>query len=172
MRVHAVRSRSRLVRAMYLRNVLFGGEDSLVSTVGLLSGIAAAGSLRSTVVLTGVVLILVEALSMAVGSFLSENSAEAYLAKTEVPARDAVISGLLMFFSYFLLGLIPLGPYLIFDVGTAFWVSIILSIIALFGLGLVSGAEFHVHPFKSALRMTLLGGLAIVVGIIVGNLVA
>lgn len=171
MRVHAVRHRSRLVRAMYIRNVLFGGEDSLVSTVGLLSGIAAAGSPRSAVILTGVVLIFVESLSMAVGSFLSENSAEEYLAKAEVPVRAAVIGGSLMFFSYFLLGLIPLGPYLILDVGTAFWTSIVLSTVALFGLGLVSGTEFRVHPFKSALRMAVLGGSAIAVGIVVGRLV-
>ncbi|MBI4089973.1 MAG: VIT1/CCC1 transporter family protein [Candidatus Kerfeldbacteria bacterium] len=171
MRVHRVRQRSRLVRAMYIRNVLFGGEDSLVSTVGLLSGIAAAGSAQSAVILTGVVLIFVEALSMAVGSFLSENSAEEYLAKAEVPARDAVIGGVLMFFSYFLLGLIPLGPYLIFDVSTAFWFSIALSTAALFGLGLVSGTEFRVHPFKTALRMAVLGGSAIAIGVAVGQLV-
>ena len=62
---------------MFLRNTVFGVEDSLVSTVGLLSGIAATGSVsKSFILLTGIVYISVEAFSMAVGSFLSEEFVE------------------------------------------------------------------------------------------------
>src|SRR3989338_4103836 len=46
---------------VYIRNLIFGVEDSLVSTVDLLSGVAAAGVPRSVIFLTGVVLIFVEA---------------------------------------------------------------------------------------------------------------
>ena len=52
----------------YFRNFIFGVEDSLVSTVGLLSGVAIAGVPSRTILLTGVVLILVEAFSMAAGA--------------------------------------------------------------------------------------------------------
>jgi hypothetical protein len=41
---------------MFLRNFIFGIEDSLVSTVGLLSGIAIEHIPQVTIVLTGVVL--------------------------------------------------------------------------------------------------------------------
>jgi len=64
--------------AVYVRNFVFGVEDSLVSTVGLLSGIASAGASTATIFLTGTVLIFVEAFSMAVGSYLSEESVEEY----------------------------------------------------------------------------------------------
>ncbi len=171
MRLRLAGSRSRFVKAMYIRNFLFGGEDSLVSTVGLLSGLAAAGSERPAIVLTGIVLIFVEALSMAVGSFLSENSAEEYLARSAVSARDAIRAGLIMFFSYSILGMIPLVPYLLLDVQTAFPASIAFSIGALFLLGMTGGTGFRVHPVRNALRMSLLGGLAIIVGITVGHLV-
>ena len=60
--------------SMIVRNFTFGVEDSLVSTVGLLAGIAFAGVNAGTVVLTGAVLIFVEGFSMAVGSLLSEQS--------------------------------------------------------------------------------------------------
>ena len=53
-------------------------EDSLVSTVGLLSGVAVANVPMTTILLTGLILIFVEAISMAAGSFLSEYSAEGY----------------------------------------------------------------------------------------------
>lgn len=143
----------------------------MVSTVGLLSGIAAAGIGRREVILTGVVLIFVEALSMAVGSFLSENSAEEYLAKKEVPIHDAVGGALVMFISYFVLGFVPLIPYVIFPVTIAFWASVILTLIALFILGLASGREFKVSMWRSAVKMSILGGAAIIIGILVGNLI-
>lgn len=86
----------------YVRNFIFGVEDSLVSTVGLLSGIAIADVGRSTILLTGMVLIFVEAVSMAAGSFLSESSAENYASKHESPLRLSVPASAIMFFSYFL----------------------------------------------------------------------
>ena len=54
----------------YYRNFVFGVEDSLVSTVGLLSGISIAGVTNKTIIMTGVILIFVEAVSMGAGSFL------------------------------------------------------------------------------------------------------
>ncbi|MBI2984425.1 MAG: VIT1/CCC1 transporter family protein [Candidatus Kerfeldbacteria bacterium] len=161
----------RWLRALYIRNFIFGGEDSLVSTVGLLSGIAAAGLTRGDIVLTGVVLIFVEALSMAVGSFLAENSAEEYLTRREVPAQTAIKAGLIMFVSYFLLGFVPLAPYLMLSVTAAFPVSIGASLLALWLLGYGSGEKFHVQARRSGLKMLVLGGLAIAIGIIVGRVV-
>src|SRR3989344_3322331 len=90
--------------ALYLRNLVFGVEDGLVSTVGLLSGIAIAGVERDTIFLTGMVLIFVEAFSMAAGSFLSEFSAEEYALQREVSGRTPFFNGLIMFWSYLLAG--------------------------------------------------------------------
>lgn len=156
---------------MYVRSFVFGGEDSLVSTVGLLSGVAAAGITKADIVLTGTILIFVEALSMAVGSFLSENSAEEYLKKSELPLRSAVTTGAIMFGSYFLLGFIPLLPYLLWPVSAAFSASIIASLLALTLLGWISGREFKVSAWRSGMKMLILGGLAIGIGIIVGQFI-
>ncbi|KKS05141.1 MAG: hypothetical protein UU58_C0001G0001, partial [Candidatus Nomurabacteria bacterium GW2011_GWA2_41_25] len=37
---------------LYVRNFIFGAEDSLVSTVGLLSGIASAGIARKEIIIS------------------------------------------------------------------------------------------------------------------------
>lgn len=155
--------------AMYVRNFVFGVEDSLVSTVGLLSGIASAGVERGTILLTGVILIFVEALSMAVGSYLSEYSAEEYMKHKEASFQHSFIGGVIMFFSYFFAGFIPLFPYVLAPRPMAFALSIIASLLALFALGVVS-AKTVKRPFlRSAFRMLLLGGVAIAVGVIVGG---
>jgi hypothetical protein len=40
---------------LYVRNIVFGISDSLVSTVGLLSGIDVSGTSRQIIILTGIV---------------------------------------------------------------------------------------------------------------------
>lgn len=57
-----------------IREVVFGLEDSLVSTLGVVIGVAAGTEDRGVVILSGAVLVVVEALSMAAGSFLSSKS--------------------------------------------------------------------------------------------------
>jgi VIT1/CCC1 family predicted Fe2+/Mn2+ transporter len=156
---------------LYVRNFVFGVEDSLVSTVGLLSGIAAAGMGQRNLVMTGIVLLFVEAFSMAVGSFLSEYSAEEYVAHTEVTSRYSIAAGIVMFVSYFFFGLIPLGPYMLFDPMRAFWVSIVLSLLVLSLLGVASARMFKVNIVKSTARMLFVGGMAIALGIFVGGLI-
>ncbi|MFH1632147.1 MAG: VIT1/CCC1 transporter family protein [bacterium] len=58
-----------------IREIVFGLEDSLVSTLGAITGIAAGTGSTYIVVLSGVVLIFAEAVSMAAGSYLSSKSA-------------------------------------------------------------------------------------------------
>lgn len=162
--------KSKFVLASYLQNFIFGVEDALVSTVGLLSGVAIAGIDKSSIFITGIVLIFVEAFSMAVGSFLSETSVERYLSQDDKPDRYPLVGSVIMFFSYFVAGFIPLFPYLIWDIKAAFAISVGLSIIALFILGLVSGTITKEKVFKSAIRMAVIGTAAIVLGVIVGKL--
>ena len=82
--------------SLIIRNFTFGVEDSLVSTVGLLAGIALAGVGRETIVVTGLVLIFVEAFSMGVGSLLSEQSVEEYESSKEVSLAKPGIAALVM----------------------------------------------------------------------------
>lgn len=154
----------------YLRNFIFGVEDSLVSTVGLLSGVAAAGLGGGAVILTGLVLIFVEAFSMGVGSLLSDHSAREYRRHGEVALTRSVAGGLVMFLSYLAAGFIPLIPYLVLTVELAFRLSIILSLLALFGLGLVIARISGTPKIKEGLQMALLGGAAIGLGVLIGGI--
>jgi VIT1/CCC1 family predicted Fe2+/Mn2+ transporter len=150
---------------LFLRNFIFGVEDSLVSTVGLVSGVAIANLPKSTILLTGVVLIFVEAFSMAVGSFLTEHSVESYLQQTESSMKHPFWGGVVMFFSYFLSGFIPLAPYLFMSVETALIYSILFSLVALFILGVISARLANTSVLRDGLKMTLVGGIAIGIGV-------
>src|SRR3989344_160470 len=153
----------------YFRNFIFGVEDSLVSTVGLLSGVAVADVPGATILLTGIILIFVESISMAAGGFFSEYSAEGYARKAEVPTRSNFISGTIMFFSYFVSGFVPLLPYIVWPVTTALKYSVALSVVALFLLGVIGAKISGTNIFRNGFRMAIVGGIAITVGMLAGN---
>lgn len=155
--------------SLIIRNFVFGVEDSLVSTVGLLAGIAFAGVEAKTIVLTGAVLIFVEGFSMAVGSLLSEQSVEQYEEKREVSLSKPAFAAGVMFFSYIIAGFIPLAPYIL-QFGHAVWWSIGLTLLSLFLLGIFNAHLFRVRAFKDGLLTLVMGGFAIAVGIIVGQI--
>lgn len=64
--------RGKLFRSM--REIVFGLEDGIVSTLGAITGIAVGTNDSFVVILSGVVIIFVESLSMAAGSYLSSKS--------------------------------------------------------------------------------------------------
>ncbi|MBX4205592.1 VIT1/CCC1 transporter family protein [Candidatus Microgenomates bacterium] len=158
--------------ALYVRNFTFGVEDSLVSTVGLLSGIAVAGVGKSDIFITGMVLIFVEALSMGSGSFLSEHTSEEVEArKDDTPVERPFLGALVMFFSYLGSGFIPLAPYIIFPVRDAFGISIIMSLLGLMVLGIINAKVFKMNILKHAFEMLAVGGISIVAGVVVGKFI-
>lgn len=153
-----------------IRNFIFGVEDSLVSTVGLLSGIAVAGISKTEIFLTGIVLIFVEAFSMGTGSFLSEHSVEEYETQKDVPLGRSIAGAIVMFLSYLGSGLIPTIPYAVLPKENAFVVSILFSLGGLFLLGIVSSQFFKIKSKRHVFEMVVLGGLAIGVGVAIGKI--
>lgn len=69
-----IHHQSGTIRSSLIREIIFGMEDGMVSTMGAITGIAAGSRDHFIVVLSGVVIISVESISMAVGSYLSSRS--------------------------------------------------------------------------------------------------
>ena len=67
-----------------IREIVFGMEDGMVSTMGAITGIAVGSGNHFVVVLSGLVIIAVESISMGVGSYLSSKS------QKEVRARKNI----------------------------------------------------------------------------------
>jgi len=73
-----------------IRDIVFGLEDGMVSTLGTVTGIAVGSQSHSTVILAGMVIISVESISMGIGSYISNLSEHAvikrklYEEKTEI----------------------------------------------------------------------------------------
>lgn len=158
------------VQKEYLQSAVFGFNDALVSTTGVIVGVSTGTNDKPVVILAGVVTILVEALSMGAGQYSSSKSVH-QLDKIDT-FRVPFISGIIMFVSYFLAGLVPLIPILIFPIEYARNVAIVAALLGLFLLGYYKGKIVKVSPFKSALEILAIGGIATAIGIVVGNILA
>ena len=159
-------------RRGFIRNFVFGAEDGLVSTVGLLSGVSFAGLGARYIVISGIVLILVEALSMAAGAYISEDSSTDIISDGE-KGSNLIYDSIVMFFSYALIGLIPLLPY-VFSENTrlAFYWSLGMTLFALFALGLFRGYFLQKPLLASALKIMGIGSVVVAIAVWVGLLFA
>lgn len=150
----------------YIRSVVFGIEDSLVSTTGLIAGLV-VGSSKEVVILAASVAIAIEALSMGAGEYLSDESVHQY-EKMKRNTDSPLFSGFLMLVAYALAGFIPLLPVVFFDYSYSVYFSLLFGLLGLFALGFVKGKFAKVNPLKSAVKILVVGGAATVLGIVVG----
>ena len=152
----------------YVRSAIFGVEDGLVSTTGALAGIAAGTRDAQVVLMAGLVIIMVEALSMAGGQFLSERAVH----QLDHTHEDSlVVGGAVMWAAYALGGLVPLTPLLAVRSIGAVWVGTGLALGGLFLLGWVKGHLVRVAPVRSGLEILAIGGLATLAGLVMGVMV-
>lgn len=152
----------------YLRSTVFGFQDALVSTTGVIVGVAIGTQDKGVVLLAGVATIMVEALSMAAGQYMSEKTVQ-QMNKEKKHTDNLLIGALIMYGSYFLGGLVPLLPILIFPLPQAAYISIIFSLIGLAILGVSKAKLVKESPLRSALEILILGGAATAVGLLVGS---
>ncbi|KKW29506.1 MAG: hypothetical protein UY72_C0042G0004 [Candidatus Uhrbacteria bacterium GW2011_GWD2_52_7] len=78
--------------ALSIREVVFGIEDSLVSTLGAVTGVAVGTGDQFVIVLSGIVIVVVETVSMAAGSYLSSKSASELFIERERQDQSRVLS--------------------------------------------------------------------------------
>jgi predicted membrane protein (TIGR00267 family) len=170
---------SKVLNSSSLREIIFGLEDGMVSTMGVITGIAGGTHDSFTIILAGLVIVSVESLSMAAGTYLSNKTEEEYLANaTKIPLHrrlhlrsiegvktDALFMGL----AYIVGGLFPLIPYFFIPVSSGIPVSILLTVLGLVVVGVGKAKLTNTKPFKSALEMVLVSLSATLVGFVIGK---
>lgn len=159
-----------------MREIIFGLEDSLVSTLGAITGIAVGAQSTYIVIMSGLVLIAAESTSMAAGSYLSSKSAseaeaefhkengEKVALEPVRPKRAAVVMGVF----YFIGGFVPLSFYFFLPVNTAIIPSIITTAVVLFLVGVWAASFTKNSRVKSGLEMVLISLTAALVGYAIG----
>ena len=153
----------------YLRSGLFGIQDGLVSTTGVVVGISTGVEDKAIIILASLVAVSVEASSMAAGQYSSEKAVH-QMDKSGKHTDSLMVGALIMFFGYLLGGIVPIIPTVLFNQPQARIIAIISAFIGLFILGYFKGHIVGHKPLRSALELFVIGAIATAVGLLVGHL--
>ena len=151
----------------YLRSLMFGLQDGIVSTTGVVVGISTGIGDKSIIVLAAFVAVMVEASSMAAGQYSSEKAVH-QMDKTGRHTDNLYVGALIMFIAYLIGGAFSIIPTVIFDQPIARVIAVLAAFVGLFIIGYAKGHLVESRPIRSAIELFIIGSVATVVGIAVG----
>lgn len=153
----------------YLRSALFGLQDGLVSTTGVVVGISTGVEDKAIIILAAFVAVTVEASSMAAGQYSSEKAVH-QMDKTGKHTDSLILGALIMFLGYISAGMIPILPIVLLEQPIARIMSVAFAFLGLFAIGYVKGKIVGQKPIRSAIELFVIGGIATLIGLIVGQI--
>jgi len=151
----------------YLRSLMFGLQDGIVSTTGVVVGISIGVENKAIIILAAFVAVMVEATSMAAGQYSSEKAVH-QMDKTGKHTDSLIMGALIMFVAYLIGGMFSIIPTVIFNQPLARIIAVISAFSGLFIIGYLKGLIIQGSTLRSAIELFIIGGIATTIGIIVG----
>ena len=172
--------RSGIEHANTIRAGVFGIQDGIVSTFGIIMGVAGVQISAEAVVVAGVAGVVSGALSMGAGEYVSVRTQRELLAVGAAIADQENVNPYRAAFANAGLfvggGLIPLLPFLLTAGRPAVVASTVVSALALFVTGAALTRLTRQSPWRSGMRMLVIGGgsglLAYVIGSGLGSILS
>ncbi len=134
----------------YLPSIVYGGSDGTVTTFAVMAGAVGAGIDARVVIILGFANLFSDGFSMASADYLSEDSRIGESKK--IALRNAYIT----FFSFIIIGFIPLIPIL-FLKNNAFIYSCIFTLITFASIGYMRGKVLRRDPLRLATQSVAIG---------------
>jgi vacuolar iron transporter family protein len=153
----------------YLRSLMFGLQDGIVSTTGVVVGISTGIDNKEIIILAAFVAVTVEASSMAAGQYSSEKAVH-QMDKNGKHTDSLYIGALIMFIAYFIGGAFSIVPTIIFNQPFARVLAIISALAGLFIIGYIKGHIVEHKPLRSAIELFIIGSITTTIGVVVGYL--
>ena len=219
---------ARVARRGQIRELVFGAQDGLLSTLALVTGVRGADAVRETILVAGIAGALAGTISMALGAYVAARSQRAvfeyelslereqletrfHVERIELAeifmneglSRDAatraadaisenpdamlktmaekelgipyddpgspVQDGLVMGTAFVIGAALPILPYGLLGVRAALFVSVLVTLAALFGLGVAKASISGDRWWRSGLEIAGLAALAAVLAYLVGQ---
>lgn len=159
----------KLIHEDYMRSLMFGLQDGIVSTTGVVVGISIGVESKAIVILAAFVAVMVEATSMAAGQYSSEKAVH-QMDKTGKHTDSLIVGALIMFVAYLIGGMFSIIPTVIFNQPIARVVAIGSAFSGLFLIGYLKGLFIEGSTIRSAVELFVIGGIATTIGLAVGIL--
>jgi VIT1/CCC1 family predicted Fe2+/Mn2+ transporter len=159
----------------YVRELVYGANDGLITTFAVVAGVAGGGLSASVVLICGAANLLADGLSMAVGNYLSIRSYESVLEAQGLPEEETYPArhGLATFAAFVVAGALPLLPYVTGEnTAIRFALSTAVTLVSMFVVGALRSAISTVRWWVGGAEMLGLGAVVSAVAYCTGALVA
>src|SRR3989344_5654492 len=163
----------------YLPEFVYGGIDGSVTTFAVVAGSIGASLAPGIILILGFANLFADGFSMAISNYLSMKSQQElhmhHKDAKRFQGKHPVKTGLATFFSFIIIGFIPLLSFVISLFieplrNYNFTASIALTAMALAIVGAVKGHVVRKHFLRSALETLLIGSIASILAFAVGYL--
>ena len=150
----------------YLPEFVYGGIDGAITTFAVVSGVVGASLSSAIVLILGFANLFADGFSMAVSNYLSVKSRNE-IKKPRESKRNEFKTATVTFFSFLVIGFIPLFSFVIASATGNEWLSnnqfrnsFVLTGIALIIVGWLKGDVTENNKVKSSLQTLGIGGVA------------
>jgi VIT1/CCC1 family predicted Fe2+/Mn2+ transporter len=142
----------------YIRDVVYGANDGLITTFAVVSGVAGGALAYTAVLVVGAANLAADGVAMGVGNLIAIRSDEKASEAARLPELEAYPwkHGVATLLAFVTAGAIPLVPYLLPVADRLTW-STALTFLALFGLGASRAAVTTDRWWRSGLETLALG---------------
>lgn len=153
--------------SLYLSDFIYGGIDGIVTTFSIVAGSSGGELLRNVIIILGLSNVISDGFSMGVSRYISLKTE---LRQELAVNKDPLISGIVTFSSFIIVGMMPLLPFLINDSKSSKYYSLSISCVIFFIIGYLRGIVINeIKPIKSAFETLILGLLAAVISYLIAK---
>jgi VIT1/CCC1 family predicted Fe2+/Mn2+ transporter len=145
----------------YLRDLVYGANDGIITTFAVVAGVAGAGLEARTVVVLGIANLVADGFSMGASNFLAQRSENAARESEGRPVEEPFPArhGGATFLAFIVAGSVPLLAY-IARIPAAFGVAIALTAVTQFTVGALRALVTPRSWWRAGLEMLTIGGIA------------
>jgi len=143
----------------YIRDVVYGANDGLITTFAVVAGVTGGGLSARTMLVIGAANLFADGLSMGVGNYLSIRSNESALAAENRPEEEASPArhGLATLLAFIVAGAVPLAPFAMGFASHGLSWSVGLTFATLFSVGALRALVTVDRWWVAGIEMLLLG---------------
>jgi VIT1/CCC1 family predicted Fe2+/Mn2+ transporter len=158
----------------YIRDVVYGANDGIITTFAVVSGVAGGGLSTLAVLVIGAANLAADGMSMGVGNLLAIRADERAREAASLPELEAFPwkHGLATTIAFMVAGAVPLLPYIVPGIERQALTSTALTFSSLFALGASRALVTIDRWWRSGLETLLLGAVVAVAAYAAGTLAA
>jgi vacuolar iron transporter family protein len=159
--VHVEPSGATAIARHYIRDIVYGANDGIITTFAVVSGVAGGALSSVAVIVLGAANLAADSVSMGVGNFLAIRADERAREAADLPELETYPwkHGLATMVAFMIAGAIPLLPYLVPQVEQPLLWASLTTFGVLFAVGALRALVTTDRWWKSGLETLALGAV-------------